>query len=290
MNIIEEKLTSFTNKHNLFIDREKCDFIGVNADLLTGDFSIKYYKAPVSCLNVEPRVKSELMNYIIEQGMARFYWNVIDESGVLREYMAMINRSDEKMTGLFTRLENDYSTETISEIKTLSKMHFTDRHESIYSSLYIIGTKGEDGRTLNLEWFTRNCPDPDDVGYNYSYDDDYYLNYINAMGQKGFENLIDISRELLDDCRMQELHLWTIAADYSDNGTNKYKIYFKGNGCNNINFVKMDSNLTVYHIREEILSELEGFRKLHSDLVMHGFALSRDSKERYGLNIYFKVT
>ena len=70
--------------------------------------------------------------------------------------------------------------------------------------------------------------DVNNPNYNYEYNDEYYLNYIDSLNIESLLFLSNIVRNyFFDDIKNGKLHIWLIAFDYYSDEKKKYKIYLK---------------------------------------------------------------
>ncbi len=287
MKKMENKYNEHIKKEKIRLSSNTIDFMGINIDLETGDYGVKTYYSPVSCMQYTPKITNEILTYTTKNNMNRFFWLVRDEWQI-REYIALKNRTNKKMEGLYELLKRyNYINENIVEIKRMSEMKFTDKEDSKYSSLYILGLKGDkEKKIINFEWFTRKCPDPDDVGYMYKYDDEYFLNYLATINIIGYNILAKMAQRLLFYYASINMHLWCFASDYFSDNNVKHKIYFKGN-FENITFRKI-IEVANLPIKDYIVSEVDEFIQCHTELILYGFAICVNSKEHFSINCYFR--
>jgi len=285
MQILESKYNNHIRKEKIKISNDTIDFIGINIDIETEKYCVKTYYAPISCLKYSPNMTNKILSYTTKNEMNRFFWIVRDEIRI-REYIALKNRTNRNMSGLYELLEQySYIKKNISEIKRMSEMKFTDKSNNKYASLYILGIKGEkEEMIINFEWFTRKCPDPDDAGYMYKYDDIYFLDYLDKIDIHEYNILSKMARKLLS---IYNLHLWCFASDYFPDMNVKHKIYFKGE-LENISFKEI-CEVTGNNVKESIINELDGFKKYHNELKLYGFAFCMDSNGKFSINSYYRL-
>lgn len=109
-------------------------------------------------------------------------------------------------------------------------MNVSDDFEQCFSSLHMIEEKliMNDRNIVNVEWITRKMSDVNNPNYNYEYNDEYYLNYIDSLNIESLLFLSNIVRNyFFDDIKNGKLHIWLIAFDYYSDEKKKYKIYLK---------------------------------------------------------------
>jgi len=186
----------FLSKETININADTIDFIGLNIDVATGEFDFKTYYAPADCYSTAPKKEHPIIELTTKREMTRFIWKVRDSRG-LRSYAALTNRTDANMNALFNALTERYphirNNESI--ILSMSKMKITDAPNQTYASAYIFGFKDVDSTSevVNIEWMTRKCPDANDVGYEYEYNDTYFLNFIRSQKIRELDILVDYS-------------------------------------------------------------------------------------------------
>lgn len=279
----------YINKERIDITSETVDFIGINYAINTNNYTFKTYYFPNSCINSSPKTSNSIISYTTNNKMNRFYWQVRD-SLVIREYISLFNRTNINICNLINFMAQRYTfiNENLSEINELSKMNITNNTNYNYSSLYIIGFKEsfneEDSEVVGIEWLTRKCPDPDDIGYEYFYDDKYFANYLKKLNIKAFLFILDKLSVFINN----DLHFWVFAIDYSKK-KKKYKIYLKGQSCKSL----MPGNEILKNlfpdIYANIIAELDQFYIIHKELYLYGFALCIDTNENWSVNFYFKL-
>ena len=291
-NNLNEIYLRHIEKETSCLSRETIDFMGINFDLSTKSFSMKTYYMPSDDFeNTATKVHNAVIEYAIQKGICRFVWDVRDETSV-RNYFAVVHRCRENMVKLFRETARAYPfiTKYKDEIVKLSQYDIRSTFSTPnVSPAYILGFKDRSGDSVvNIEWVTRKCPDPDDIGYEYYYDDSYFLNFIKSTQ---IDELVRLSDKIagLIKCSKADIHLWFFAADYAKE-TVKYKIYVKGEGCKRLLMSDLLVDLLDVQVDEASTKYAKEFCDTHSELYLHGFALCLDISNHWSINCYYKIT
>lgn len=278
-----DKFLKESNSEEITVDN--VDLMGINYSVSANEYDFKIYYYPFNCIGCTSQADNAIIKYTERKGMNRFYWKVQDTKSI-RDYICLYNRTDVNVCELIKEISIQYPFVDLEEIKKLSKMKITNADNSNYSSLYILGFKNSTilgGQTVGIEWITRKCPDPDDIGYNYNYDDNYFDSFLVKHNNKYF---LDI-RKKISLLNNSNLHYWVFAIDYAKDKS-KYKIYLKGDECRTLapgtNILK-----SIFpEINIKVIEEIDNFSKKHTELFLYGFAVCVDTEEKWSVNFYFK--
>lgn len=287
---LDELYRSFIEERNKRITADTVDFIGFNFNLSSNKYELKEYAFPISCLENTPQTNNFIINYANSRNMVRFFWTArgFNSDNSQRYYICLMNRNNNNVLDLLNQLGSEYPVikNNFTEIIKLSNMKICEDTLFQYSSFYLLAFKDSErfsSNTVGIEWLTRKCPDSDDIGFNYSYDDAYFSNYLEEIQINDFLKINDKLKPFVG----VDLHYWFFAIDYS--GTKKkYKIYLKGD-----RFSKLLPGIDVMKVlfpetKQRIIQEMDCFIQAHKDLVFYGIALCVDTEENWSINYYFK--
>lgn len=156
-------------------------------------------------------------------------------------------------------------------------MNVSDDFEQCFSSLHMIEEKliMNDRNIVNVEWITRKMSDVNNPNYNYEYNDEYYLNYIDSLNIESLLFLSNIVRNyFFDDIKNGKLHIWLIAFDYYSDEKKKYKIYLK---CDSELKFRMDYIMSnIISDKKELLKQINEFINIQYELSVYGFDICAD--------------
>lgn len=284
--MINELYQKTLDKYSEKFSKEDIDFIGLNISQ-NGDIEFKIYPIPDDNI-YKDSAKSSVEKFLLHNNLCRckcFAYSLFGE----RSYVAIKDKSKENIEKLFEELSNHHSyiNKNIDEIKKISLMKVSDDSEHCFSSLHMIGEKSmkKDNNILNVEWITRKMSDPNNPGFDYKYDNMYYLNYLDSLNIKSFSCLCDFVRNyLLNDIVNGKLHVWLVAVDYILNEKKKYKIYFK---CDSEYKFPLDHIiLNIVSDKKELPNQINEFLNIHNELSVYGFAIGIDFDNSISLNCY----
>jgi hypothetical protein len=166
-------------------------------------------------------------------------------------------------------------------------MNVSDDFEQCFSSLHMIEEKliMNDRNIVNVEWITRKMSDVNNPNYNYEYNDEYYLNYIDSLNIESLLFLSNIVRNyFFDDIKNGKLHIWLIAFDYYSDEKKKYKIYLK---CDSELKFRMDYIMSnIISDKKELLKQINEFINIQYELSVYGFDICADTDEKWFINYY----
>ena len=80
MKKMENKYNEHIKKEKIRLSSNTIDFMGINIDLETGDYGVKTYYSPVSCMQYTPKITNEILTYTTKNNMNRFFWLVSNSS------------------------------------------------------------------------------------------------------------------------------------------------------------------------------------------------------------------
>ena len=127
--------------------------------------------------------------------------------------------------------------------------------------------------------------DVNNPNYNYEYNDEYYLNYIDSLNIESLLFLSNIVRNyFFDDIKNGKLHIWLIAFDYYSDEKKKYKINLK---CDSELKFRMDYIMSnIISDKKELLKQINEFINIQYELSVYGFDICADTDEKWFINYY----
>lgn len=284
---MEKIYDTTTTLHGKKIDITKIDFVGLNVpEKYDTPFEFKLYFQPIdSCEKSD--MDHQIIKSIFDKRMVRCKC-CAQSSLKSRCYITLKNRTLTNMEHLYRDLRN------FNSCMKEHMLHYPllySLEESVVKKtspiLHMIGIKSDSQSKsiVNLEWLLRDIID--DKSNQYSYNDEYYLNYISSTKILEFKKLVNYIRENYDFwLRENMLHLWIMAIDLFANGRCKHKIYLKLN--KDLDFFDVHLSLKRFcQCENNRLDVVENFFRNHGELKLYGFALCLDSFGEKSINYYF---
>ena len=270
--------------------KEYVDYLGVN---ISSPYDNIYQYKIYYTSKASSHLQHEIVDYLNRQEMIR-HITCIDDSEVKNQFRVDIglkNRNVSNIKTLFDLIDEKtgYFEQNKSLILDLSKMQITHDISYSYASMYFWGFIERQGviSSLKFHFLNRQCDNPDIIGKNFHYNDQYYLDYINNIDVPYFKNVLALVRFILNNT---EGHLWMTGVDCEITGNDKYKIYVKSSTTNTfthlINYCKKNRLWSGLVVR---LISISKWYSTQNELVLDGFAACENVEGTKSINFYFKM-
>ena len=158
-----------------------------------------------------------------------------------------------------------------------------------YAALYFLGLIADifsippQTKAIKLHYLLRKCSDPDNIGKQYTTDNNYFLEVLSNLGVPEMKQLCKLIGALIESAGGE---LWMAAVDYYKGNFRKYKIYIKN--FSDLAYKAMITNfyaLGCIHLAEQI-NIYQSWLSLHPELEHYGIALCLDSNGIWSINFY----
>lgn len=288
---LELKYKDFFIKEDIEHKKNDIEYLGINLSGTNKEIEFKlYYKEQYSRKEPHPIIEK-----LEKREMIRTLTQIADtKNGKSRRYdIGLGNRTKDNMELLLKEISElaPYCIDYQDEIRFLSKMKVCSDPLYALAALYFWGFIEKKGsiEAMKMHYLTRICENPDKLGKHITFDDAYYLDYLEKSQITQFHELLPIVKSAASG---KDGILWMIGADYFKDGNHKYKIYFKTPTDTYIRKLKeklYDSDGQCRQL-SILLNRLEIWLYRHPELKIEGLAVCLDVKGCWSLNFYYQWT
>lgn len=290
-NEIDKKLSAVFQKEVIENLRpDNLDYLAMKIKSESSDIGFKiYYSSKYSKQEYLKNKKDPLINYLCDNKLAKYLNINLDEHKIHNYEVKLYTHHNDRMIHFFEYLYKNisflgkYKDEITKISDTINTVLYSNLHD--YSPMYFFSFKRDAFGIIqvNLYWFTKQ---PMSTAKDENIDTNYDFKFLEKLGISKLEELLPISKELIKNCHGK---LLLIGINYTENYPEKHKIY-----------VTVPKNISIYdgliktfsddynYGLESQINLIRVWHEIHPEFYCDGFAIGKDNKDNFSLNIYFR--